>query len=105
MTALTKADLALYLMQRIGLNNRDAKAVVEAFFEDICTALSKGHDVKLSGFGSFALRQKRARLGRNPKTGEDKIISARKVVSFRPGQKLRVRINQVTIISSNIAAD
>ena len=95
MTALTKADIALQLTEKLGLNNREAKELIEAFFEDIRTALGNGDDVKLSGFGNFVLRKKEARPGRNPKTGEDKTITARTVVTFRPGQKLRARIDQI----------
>jgi len=96
MTALTKADIALQLTEKLGLNNREAKELVESFFEEIREALEKGDDVKLSGFGNFVLRDKAARPGRNPKTGEDKIISARRVVTFRSGQKLRTRIDQLS---------
>lgn len=96
MGALTKADIAMDLTDRLGLNNREAKELVEEFFEEIRDALEHS-DVKLSGFGNFILRHKKARPGRNPKTGEDKLISARTVVTFRPGQKLRARIDQMTI--------
>jgi integration host factor subunit alpha len=97
MGALTKADIAIELTDKLGLNNREAKELVEAFFEEVRHALEAGNDVKLSGFGNFILRYKKSRPGRNPKTGEDKIISARTVVTFRPGQKLRARIDQMTI--------
>lgn len=97
MGALTKADIAMDLTDKLGLNNREAKELVELFFEEIRHALESGADVKLSGFGNFILRHKKARPGRNPKTGEDKIISARTVVTFRPGQKLRARIDQMTL--------
>lgn len=97
MGALTKADISMDLTERLGLNNREAKELVEAFFEEVRHALEAGSDVKLSGFGNFILRHKKSRPGRNPKTGEDKIISARTVVTFRPGQKLRARIDQMTI--------
>lgn len=97
MAALTKADISLELTEKLGLNNREAKELVEAFFEEVRGALEGGSDVKLSGFGNFILRHKKARPGRNPKTGEDKIISARTVVTFRPGQKLRARIDQMTL--------
>jgi integration host factor subunit alpha len=96
MAALTKADIALFLTEKLGLNNRETKELVESFFEEIRGSLENGIDVKLSGFGNFILRDKKARPGRNPKTGEDKIISARRVVTFRPGQKLRARIDQLT---------
>ncbi|MEC8226358.1 MAG: integration host factor subunit alpha, partial [Pseudomonadota bacterium] len=86
--ALTKADIAEHLFEKLGINKKDAKDLVEAFFEEIRSALEKGEQVKLSGFGNFDLRDKKERPGRNPKTGEDIPISARRVVTFRPGQKL-----------------
>lgn len=90
--SLTKADLAEKLFEDLGLNKREAREVVEAFFEEIRAALEMNEQVKLSGFGNFDLRDKRQRPGRNPKTGEDIPISARRVVTFRPGQKLKVRV-------------
>jgi len=94
MTALTKADLAGYLNLDLGLNKREAKEFVELFFEEIRLSLENGRHVKLSGFGNFLLRDKQARPGRNPKTGVQIPISARRVVTFRPGQKLRARVEQ-----------
>ncbi len=90
--ALTKADLAEALFERLGLNKREAKEFVDLFFEEIRTSLETGEQVKLSGFGNFELRDKNQRPGRNPKTGEEIPISARRVVTFRPGQKLRLRV-------------
>ncbi len=90
--ALTKADLAERLYEELGLNKREAKEMVELFFEEIRLALESGHNVKLSGFGNFILRDKNQRPGRNPKTGEEIPISARRVVTFRPGQKLKARV-------------
>ncbi len=90
--ALTKADLAEKLFEELGLNKREAKEIVEVFFEEIRTALESGQQVKLSGFGNFDLREKNQRPGRNPKTGEEIPISARRVVTFRPGQKLKARV-------------
>lgn len=90
--ALTKAEVAEHLFEKVGLSKRDAKDMVEIFFEDIRETLESGEQVKLSGFGNFDLRQKSERPGRNPKTGEDIPISARKVVTFRPGQKLKSRV-------------
>ena len=90
--ALTKADIAEKLFEDLGLNKREAKEVVEMFFEEIRQALETNEQVKLSGFGNFDLRDKRQRPGRNPKTGEEIPISARRVVTFRPGQKLKVRV-------------
>ena len=90
--ALTKADMAEKLFEELGLNKREAKELVEMFFEEICAALENGIQVKLSGFGNFDLRTKNERPGRNPKTGEDIPITARRVVTFRPGQKLKARV-------------
>jgi len=90
--SLTKAEIADRLFDEVGLNKREAKEFVDAFFEEIRTALEGGENVKLSGFGNFQLRDKNQRPGRNPKTGEEIPISARRVVTFRPGQKLRARV-------------
>ncbi|MEE4295757.1 MAG: integration host factor subunit alpha [Wenzhouxiangella sp.] len=90
--ALTKADLAATLFDEVGLNKREAKEFVDAWFESIKLALEAGDHVKLSGFGNFQLRDKGQRPGRNPKTGEEIPITARRVVTFRPGQKLRARV-------------
>ena len=90
--ALTKADMAEKLFEDLGLNKREAKELVEMFFEEIRMALESGKQVKLSGFGNFDLREKNQRPGRNPKTGEEIPISARRVVTFRPGQKLKARV-------------
>ena len=90
--SLTKADIADRLFEEVGLNKREAKEFVDAFFEAIKEALEGGENVKLSGFGNFQLREKNQRPGRNPKTGEEIPISARRVVTFRPGQKLRARV-------------
>jgi len=79
---LTKAALADMLFERVGLNKREAKDMVETFFEEISAALIRGESVKLSGFGNFQLRDKQQRPGRNPKTGEEIPISARRVVTF-----------------------
>lgn len=90
--ALTKAELAERLFDHVGLNKREAKEFVEIFFEVIRNALERGEQVKLSGFGNFDLRQKNQRPGRNPKTGEEIPITARRVVTFKPGQKLKMRV-------------
>ena len=90
--SLTKADIADRLFDEVGLNKREAKEFVDSFFEAIRNALEAGENVKLSGFGNFQLRDKNQRPGRNPKTGEEIPISARRVVTFRPGQKLRARV-------------
>ncbi len=90
--ALTKADMAEKLYDELGLNKREAKEIVEMFFEEVRAALESGNQVKLSGFGNFDLRDKNQRPGRNPKTGEEIPITARRVVTFRPGQKLKARV-------------
>ncbi|HUH31815.1 MAG TPA: integration host factor subunit alpha [Rhodanobacter sp.] len=90
--ALTKSEMAERLFIEVGLNKREAKEFVDAYFEVIREALESGEQVKLSGFGNFDLRLKNQRPGRNPKTGEEIPISARRVVTFRPGQKLKVRV-------------
>jgi integration host factor subunit alpha len=90
--SLTKADIADRLFNEVGLNKREAKEFVDAYFEIIREALEVGENVKLSGFGNFQLREKNQRPGRNPKTGKEIPISARRVVTFRPGQKLRARV-------------
>lgn len=92
MNALTKADLAEMLYEELGLNKREAKEIVELFFEEIRIALESNEQVKISGFGNFDLRDKTPRPGRNPKTGEEIPITARRVVTFKPGQKLKVRV-------------
>lgn len=90
--ALTKAEMAEHLYEELGLNKREAKELVELFFEEVRTALEDGEWVKISGFGNFTLRDKNQRPGRNPKTGEEIPITARRVVTFRPGQKLKARV-------------
>jgi integration host factor subunit alpha len=91
---LTKAELADLLFEKVGLNKREAKDMVEAFFEEIRVALESGDSVKLSGFGNFQLRNKPQRPGRNPKTGEEIPITARRVVTFHASQKLKVLVEQ-----------
>ncbi len=92
MGALTKAQMADRLFEELGLNKREAKEIVEMFFEEVRNSLQRNEQVKLSGFGNFDLREKGERPGRNPKTGEEIPITARRVVTFRPGQKLKARV-------------
>lgn len=91
--AVTKAELAVSLHDELGLNKRESKEFVEQFFETVKVALEEGSSVKLSGFGNFGLRDKPARPGRNPKTGEEIPISARRVVTFKASQKLKEAID------------
>jgi len=86
---LTKAELAELLFERLGLNKRESKDMVEAFFEIIHASLVSGEDVKLSGFGNFNIRRKAPRPGRNPRTGESIPIKARNVVTFHASHKLK----------------
>ncbi len=86
---LTKAELAELLFDRIGLNKRESKDIVEAFFDLLHEALVKGTEVKLSGFGNFSIREKGSRPGRNPRTGESVPIKARNVVTFHSSHKLK----------------
>ena len=90
--ALTKADIAESLYEELGLNKREARELVEIYFDELKEALSNGKQVKLSGFGNFDLRDKKERPGRNPKTGESIPISARRVVTFKAGQKLKNKV-------------
>ena len=93
---LTKADLAKHLDAEIGLTNREAKEIVELFFQYISDALVTGKQVKISGFGNFTLHDKRERPGRNPRTGEEVPVTARRVVTFHCGQKLKARVETFT---------
>jgi integration host factor subunit alpha len=90
---LTKAELSEILYDKVGLNKREAKDMVEAFFDELRAALVSGRSVKLSGFGNFQLRDKPQRPGRNPKTGEAIPISARRVVTFHASHKLKAQID------------
>ncbi len=89
---ITKNSLVNLLHDEVGLNKREAKEFIEVFFEAIKSELESGNDVKISGFGNFHLRDKSARPGRNPKTGEDVTISERRVVTFKSGLKLRSKL-------------
>jgi integration host factor subunit alpha len=93
---LTKAELAELLFEQVGLNKREAKDMVETFFDEIRNALERGEAVKLSGFGNFQLRDKPQRPGRNPKTGEAIPITARRVVTFHASQKLKTMVEDAT---------
>ncbi len=89
---LTKAELAELLFERLGLNKREAKDMVEGFFDIIHKKLTEGDEVKLSGFGNFAIRRKASRPGRNPRTGEAIPIKARNVVTFHASPKLKALV-------------
>lgn len=89
---LTKAEIVENLIQKTGVKKVDAKKMVDFFFEFISESLSRGEDVKLSSFGNFEIQDKKARPGRNPRTKEDAQISARRIVVFKPGAKLKKRL-------------
>jgi integration host factor subunit alpha len=91
---LTKAELADLLFEKVGFNKREAKDMVESFYEEVRVALQNGDGVKLSGFGNFQLRDKPQRPGRNPKTGEEIPITARRVVTFHASQKLKAMVEK-----------
>jgi integration host factor subunit alpha len=93
---LTKAELSDLLFVEVGLNKRESKDMVEAFFEEIRDALERGEGVKLSGFGNFQLRDKPQRPGRNPKTGEEIPITARRVVTFHASQRLKADVEEAS---------
>ncbi len=90
--ALTKEDMAESLFNELGLNKREARELVDLYFHQLVACLALGEPVKLSGFGNFYLRDKNERPGRNPKTGEKVLITARRVVTFSPGNKLKARV-------------
>ncbi len=90
--ALTKADMAESLFDKLGLNKKEARELVDLFFQELGASLAVGEQIKLSGFGNFYLRDKKERPGRNPRTGEKVLITARRVVTFRPGKKLQARV-------------
>lgn len=94
MNALSKAMIADKLCGELGLQKPEAKKMVEDFFETIRNSLENGEHVKLSGFGNFTLRDKPQRPGRNPKTGEEIPVIARRVVTFKPGLKLKTKIEE-----------
>ena len=89
---ITKNTLVEMLHDEVGLNKREAKEFIEMFFESLKKNLEEGKDVKISGFGNFILREKNARPGRNPKTGEEVLIKERRVVTFKSGLKLKNKL-------------
>lgn len=90
---ITRADLAEAVYQQVGLSRNDSAALVESVIGEICGCLERGETVKISSFGSFLVREKGGRIGRNPKTGEEVPIEPRRVLVFRPSQVMKDRIN------------
>lgn len=93
MKTLTKADLIEHLMQQMQLTRQEGRCLVENFFDELSKSLIEGSVIKLSGFGNFELKDKSSRPGRNPKTGEPVAVSARRVVTFKAGQKFRQKVD------------
>ena len=102
--ALTKSELAEKLFENVGLNKREAKEFVDSFFEVMRDALQRGEQIKLSGFGNFVLRDKRARMGRNPQSGDAMEISARRVMTFKVSQVLKEAINSGKVPEGGMAS-
>ena len=98
---LTKAELSELLFDRLGLNKRESKDMVEAFFDIVHATLARGDDVKLSGFGNFNIRRKASRPGRNPRTGESIPIAARNVVTFHASHKLKALVQGDTNVGED----
>ena len=99
MATLTRADLSATVREEVGLRKRDAAELVDTLIEAICVRLEAGEPVMISGFGTFDLRDKRKRIGRNPRTREEAAISARRVVAFRASPKLKERINRAMVVA------
>lgn len=93
MKTITRADVAETIYEEIGLSRKDSNDILDMILDEIVAELSNGNDVKLSSFGTFSLRQKKERSGRNPKTGVEAVISSRRVISFKPSQTMRKIIN------------
>ena len=93
MKTITRADVAETIYEEIGLSRKDSTDVLDMILEEIVNELSNGNEVKLSSFGTFSLRDKKARAGRNPKTGVEAVISSRRVISFKPSQTIKKIIN------------
>lgn len=93
MKTITRADVAETIYEEVGLSRKDSNDILDMILDEMVQELSKGNDVKLSSFGTFSLRDKKARAGRNPKTGVDAVISPRRVISFKPSQTMRKTIN------------
>ncbi len=93
MKTITRADIAETLYQEVGLTRKDSGEILDMVLTEIIEDLAAGNDVKLSSFGTFALRDKKPRIGRNPKTGVEAEISSRRVISFKPSQAMRKAIN------------
>ena len=93
MKTITRADVAETIYEEIGLSRKDSNEILDLMLDEITQESAKGNDVKLSSFGTFSLRDKKERSGRNPKTGVNAVITPRRVISFKPSQTMRKQIN------------
>lgn len=93
MKTITRADVAEAIYEEIGLSRKDSNDILDMMLDEVINELSEGNDVKLSSFGTFSLRDKKARVGRNPKTGVEAEICPRRVISFKPSQTMRKTVN------------
>ncbi len=94
MRTVTRSDIAETLYQEVGLSRKDSGEILDMVLEEVTNELVKGNNVKISSFGTFTVRQKNTRIGRNPKTGVEAEISSRKVISFKPSQTMRSSLNK-----------
>ena len=94
MKTITRQDVAEAIYTEIGLSRKDSNDILDMIVDEVVNELGRGQDVKLSSFGTFSLRDKKYRIGRNPKTGVEAVISSRRVISFKPSQIMRKAINQ-----------
>jgi len=92
MATITRADLAVNIQRIAGLTGTESYNIVDLFFSEISDSLIRGEEVKISGLGTFKILDKKERMGRNPRTGEPAVISARRVVSFRPSMEFRKKV-------------
>ena len=93
MKTITRSDVAEAIYEEIGLSRKDSSDILDMILNEVVKELEQGNDVKLSSFGTFSLRDKKERSGRNPKTGVEAVISSRRVISFKPSQTMRKIIN------------
>lgn len=97
---MTKAEIIEKIFSRIGFSKKESAEIVELVFDTIKTTLESGEKIKISGFGNFVVRDKKPRVGRNPQTGEEIEISARRVITFRPSQVLKAALNSAVPVSA-----
>jgi len=102
---MTKADIIESVYEKVGFSKKESAEVVEMVFDTIKETLERGEKIKISGFGNFIVREKKSRVGRNPQTGREIEISARRVLTFRPSQVLKNALNGIANTAADLAAD